>query len=195
MGGLAPLLLSSRRQDLTPVPHSSKSNFVDKLRTQYQKRLPRASPFTAEATWRALPLLTRVQVLHQLCEWQLADPMRFRALLKSEEDAVQWRIEPCGWDKEGNMYWLFDGGRTFGGGRMKTLTKLSLPQTTACGFSTPHRPSPNRQSQPRHPARRVRPKSPKRLRARRAAARSLASPRQARGPQRRLKRKKRKRSI
>lgn len=88
----------------------SKSNFFDKLRNQYTKRLPRANLLTAETTWASVPLPTRVQVVHQLCEWQLADPMRFRALLKSEEDAVQWRIEPCGWDREGNVYWLFDGG-------------------------------------------------------------------------------------
>lgn len=25
------------------------------------------------------------------------------------EVEVNWRIEPCGWDKEGNEYWLFDG--------------------------------------------------------------------------------------
>lgn len=58
------------------------------------------------------------------------DPARFRGLLKTEDDAVSWvrpwpyflpvitltfqhsqRIEPVGWDKSGNIYWLFDDNR------------------------------------------------------------------------------------
>ena len=33
---------------------------------------------------------TQVQVLWELCEWQLNDPARFRALLKNEEEAASW---------------------------------------------------------------------------------------------------------
>ncbi len=32
----------------------------------------------------------QVQALWDLCEWQLDDPARFRALLKSEEEATSW---------------------------------------------------------------------------------------------------------
>jgi len=31
-----------------------------------------------------------VQILWELCEWQLVDPARFRALLKGEDEAVAW---------------------------------------------------------------------------------------------------------
>lgn len=65
-------------------------------------------------------------MLYELCEIQMEDAARFRGLLKSEEDAVSWvrfflkcsvaaltrqRIDPVGWDKDGNTYYLFDGMR------------------------------------------------------------------------------------
>lgn len=43
----------------------------------------------------------QVQAIWDLCEWQLDDPARFRALLKSEEEATSWvgevlRVVCCG---------------------------------------------------------------------------------------------------
>lgn len=35
-------------------------------------------------------LTVQVGILWDLCEWQMADPARFRALLKSEEESNQW---------------------------------------------------------------------------------------------------------
>ena len=32
----------------------------------------------------------QVQIIHELCEWQMENPARFRALLKDDEDAVSW---------------------------------------------------------------------------------------------------------
>jgi hypothetical protein len=37
-----------------------------------------------------LPLETRVLVLHDICEWQLDDPERFRRSVKSEEECIDW---------------------------------------------------------------------------------------------------------
>lgn len=68
----------------------------------------------------------QVQLIYELCEVQLEDPARFRGLLKSEEEATSWvslrsshqsngfadqtqRVDPAGWDKQGNTYFLFDG--------------------------------------------------------------------------------------
>ncbi|KAJ9127755.1 hypothetical protein QFC24_000038 [Naganishia onofrii] len=79
-------------------------NFETKLRNQYVLRDPRRNPFGKEEElsrrWNQLGLSEK---------WQ--EPARFRALLNAEEDAVEWRIEPCGWDKAGNTYWLFDDNR------------------------------------------------------------------------------------
>lgn len=32
----------------------------------------------------------QVQILHDLCEWQLDNPARFRALLKTEDEEATW---------------------------------------------------------------------------------------------------------
>ncbi|KAI8368237.1 uncharacterized protein BYT42DRAFT_585861 [Radiomyces spectabilis] len=60
-----------------------------------------------------LPLDVRVHLLHLLCEWQLEDPERFREHLASEFDAIQWRVDPIGYDAKGNSFWLFDDNRLY----------------------------------------------------------------------------------
>ncbi|GAN08211.1 conserved hypothetical protein [Mucor ambiguus] len=60
-----------------------------------------------------LDLDIRVYLLHLLCEWQLDEPERFREHLNSEEDAVQWRVDPIGFDKKGSTFWLFDDNRLY----------------------------------------------------------------------------------
>ncbi len=82
------------------------------LRTQYNLRDEDAvSRFgTAEQPleWAQLSLEDKIATLHDLCEWQLMDPERFRKLVKSEEDITTWRVSPIGWDADDNAYWLFD---------------------------------------------------------------------------------------
>lgn len=53
----------------------------------------------------------QVRTLHDLCEWQLVDPERFRKLLRSDEDTENWRVYPIGFDSLDNTYWLFDDNR------------------------------------------------------------------------------------
>jgi len=60
-----------------------------------------------------LDLDTKVHVLYILCEWQLDDPERMREHLPSEDDAAQWRVDPVGYDANGNTYWLFDDNRLY----------------------------------------------------------------------------------
>lgn len=33
--------------------------------------------------------------------------------MDSEEDAVQWRVDPIGFDKKGSTFWLFDDNRLY----------------------------------------------------------------------------------
>jgi hypothetical protein len=33
---------------------------------------------------------SQVNILWELCEWQMVDPARFRGLLKSEDEAASW---------------------------------------------------------------------------------------------------------
>ncbi|KAH8550080.1 hypothetical protein BGW37DRAFT_91186 [Umbelopsis sp. PMI_123] len=60
-----------------------------------------------------LDLDTKLHVLHTLCEWQLDDPERMREHLPSEDDAAHWRVDPVGYDANGNTYWLFDDNRLY----------------------------------------------------------------------------------
>ncbi|ORX56275.1 hypothetical protein DM01DRAFT_1406603 [Hesseltinella vesiculosa] len=60
-----------------------------------------------------LSLASQVHVLHELCEWQLDFPDRFREHLETGEDERQWRVEPIGFDAKGDTYWLFDDNRLY----------------------------------------------------------------------------------
>ncbi|TPX37492.1 hypothetical protein SmJEL517_g00543 [Synchytrium microbalum] len=62
----------------------------------------------------ALPIRKKVELLHFLCEGLFDNPDRMRALLKDEEDdAVEWRVEPIGYDAKGNKFWMFDDNRLY----------------------------------------------------------------------------------
>ncbi|WWD18222.1 hypothetical protein CI109_102672 [Kwoniella shandongensis] len=112
---LIPTLVAKLLFALTYNRQINRDNAFDNLRKQYAKRKPDIKCLlgTEEepVEWATLGLGQKVGILHELCEWQLEDPARFRGLLKSEDDAVSWRIDPVGWDKEGNTYWLFDDNR------------------------------------------------------------------------------------
>ncbi|WVW80486.1 hypothetical protein I302_102469 [Kwoniella bestiolae CBS 10118] len=112
---LIPTLIAKLLFALTYNRQINRDNAFESLRKTYAKRRPESKCLlgTEEAPveWETLGLSQKVQILHELCEWQLEDPARFRGLLKSEEEAVSWRVEPVGWDKDGNTYWLFDDNR------------------------------------------------------------------------------------
>ncbi|WWC68318.1 uncharacterized protein I206_102243 [Kwoniella pini CBS 10737] len=112
---LIPTLIAKLLFALTYNRLINRDNAFETLRRTYAKRRPdqRCLLGTEEnpIEWGTLGLSQKVQILHELCEWQLEDPARFRGLLKSEEDAVSWRVEPVGWDKDGNAFWLFDDNR------------------------------------------------------------------------------------
>ncbi|KAI8978079.1 hypothetical protein BDB01DRAFT_898817 [Pilobolus umbonatus] len=71
------------------------------------------NPFRETENYYVMPLETRVHLLYLLCEWQLDYPERLRDHLESEEDAVQWRVEPVGYDRKGCTFWLFDDNRLY----------------------------------------------------------------------------------
>ncbi|SPO25110.1 uncharacterized protein UTRI_02789_B [Ustilago trichophora] len=129
-------------------------NWQHHLRTQYDLRDAESnSRFgTAEQPieWAQLSLEDKIATLHDLCEWQLMDPERFRKLVKSEEDITTWRVSPIGWDAHDNAYWLFDDNRIW----------IQRPQ-----------PQPKPAAKARAPAK----KGSKRARMEAAAARRAAS--------------------
>ncbi|TKY87851.1 hypothetical protein EX895_003432 [Sporisorium graminicola] len=129
-------------------------NWQHHLRVQYDLRdVDANSRFgTSEQpiAWAHLSLEDKIATLHDLCEWQLMDPERFRKLVKSEEDITTWRVSPIGWDAHDNAYWLFDDNRIW----------IQRPQ-----------PQPKPAVKPRAPAK----KGSKRARLEAAAARRAAA--------------------
>ncbi|ORX35450.1 hypothetical protein BD324DRAFT_652578 [Kockovaella imperatae] len=111
---LIPDLLAKLLYALTYNRQINSSNAFEHLHKQYLKRFPENSPFGSleePVEWATLGLGRKVQTIWELCEWQLHDAAKFRALLPNEDEATSWRIDPLGWDKAGNTYWLFDDNR------------------------------------------------------------------------------------
>lgn len=100
------------------MPAGDLENLLELHHTWRDKSVP---------SWTTLGALERIDVLHSLCEWQLEVPERLRRDT-TDEDTVSWRVNPAGWDRTGNTYWLFDG--TY------CLTRQS-PLDTAASSHTP----------------------------------------------------------
>jgi hypothetical protein len=58
----------------------------------------------------------------------LDEPEKFREHLESEEDAIQWRVDPVGFDKKGSTFWLFDDNRLY---KETPKPKVSRKKSTA----------------------------------------------------------------
>lgn len=80
------------------VPDVSRGNVFEHLLRQYLMRAPDNRLLGTDedpVPWGALGLDQKVQIIWQLCEWQLDDPARFRSLLPSEADAASWVSSTC----------------------------------------------------------------------------------------------------
>ncbi|KAG6910104.1 hypothetical protein DXG01_013157 [Tephrocybe rancida] len=61
--------------------------------------------------WLDLPMLTKLDSMHLLTEWQFHNATRLRTLMRSDDDNALWRIEPIGYDSKSNAYWLIGADR------------------------------------------------------------------------------------
>ncbi|KAH9999208.1 hypothetical protein BJV74DRAFT_176427 [Russula compacta] len=61
--------------------------------------------------WLTLPMLTKLDSLHLLTEWQFHNVNRLRTIMKDDDETAQWRIEPIGYDSKANAYWLIGPDR------------------------------------------------------------------------------------
>ncbi|KAI0312318.1 hypothetical protein OF83DRAFT_668150 [Amylostereum chailletii] len=68
-------------------------------------------PVQESKDWFSLPMLTKLDSLHLLTEWQFQNTQRIRQLMKSDDDNASWRIEPIGYDAKANAYWLIGPDR------------------------------------------------------------------------------------
>ncbi|KDQ59209.1 hypothetical protein JAAARDRAFT_33945 [Jaapia argillacea MUCL 33604] len=60
--------------------------------------------------WLDLPMVAKLDSLHILAEWQFDNALRLRSLMKMDGED-DWRIEPVGYDSQGNGYWLIGPDR------------------------------------------------------------------------------------
>ncbi|KAF8958323.1 hypothetical protein BDZ97DRAFT_60426 [Flammula alnicola] len=77
-------------------------------------KYPRADSETEQESsidWFDLPILSKLESMHTLTEWQFQNPTRLRTLMKSDDELASWRIEPIGYDSKWNAYWFIGGER------------------------------------------------------------------------------------
>ncbi|KAF4596441.1 hypothetical protein EYR38_007828 [Pleurotus pulmonarius] len=61
--------------------------------------------------WLQLPMLEKLDSMHLLTEWQFQNPTRLRQIMKTDDEAATWRVEPIGFDVKKNAYWLIGEDR------------------------------------------------------------------------------------
>ncbi|KAH8994805.1 hypothetical protein EDB92DRAFT_1972371 [Lactarius akahatsu] len=97
---------------------------------------PEPEPQEESKDWLTLPMLTKLDSLHLLTEWQFHNVNRFRTIMKDEDETAQWRVEPIGYDSKANAYWLIGPDRLW---IQRTIPK---PPRNLKRKRAPRRPKP-----------------------------------------------------
>ncbi|WPG99813.1 Cat eye syndrome critical region protein 2 [Acrodontium crateriforme] len=90
--------------------------FDEYTRRQYLAKAPALNPFGEEEEpikFNEMDIYTRIRILHQLSTWTLWNTDRIRGLMPADEDHLNWRMEPIGWDSEENAYYVLDDNRLY----------------------------------------------------------------------------------
>ncbi|KJX92335.1 hypothetical protein TI39_contig5867g00004 [Zymoseptoria brevis] len=108
--GLQFLKYVSSHRGLTP------EIFDEYTRRQYVAKAPQRNPFGEDEDpikFNDMSIYTRIQILQQLSVWTFGNVDRIRGMMPEDEDDLNWRMEPLGWDKDDRAYFVLDDNRLY----------------------------------------------------------------------------------